>query len=134
VSSLQDAFDHWLGNGKPAYIASEKLLPSQAIGMIREAGGVAAWAHPDWPEGAIRYRPTAETLRTLVDAGLGGIETYYYEHEPEKVEYFRKLAAEYNLVPTGGSDYHGPEVRNVELGSVVVPEESVERLRERARG
>jgi len=133
VSSIEEAFKRWLGNGQPGYIPSEKLAAAEAIDMIRQAGGVASWAHPDWPEGAIRYRPTEDTLRTLVDAGLGGIETYYYEHDPEKVSYFRRLAAQYDLVPTGGSDYHGPEVRDVELGSVVVPEESVERLRQRAR-
>lgn len=133
VRSVEEAFELWLGNGKLAYVPSEKLPPEEAIGMVRRAGGVASWAHPDWPEGAIRYRPTEETLRRLVDAGLGGIETYYYEHTPEAVQRFQGLARQYGLIPTGGSDYHGPEVRDVELGTVTVPEETVERLRERAR-
>ncbi len=131
VGSFEEAFDRWLGMGKPAYVASEKLTAPQAIQMIVGAGGVASWAHPEWPDGPQRIRPTEETLRTLVGAGLGGIEVYYFEHAPETVERFLELARRYDLVPTGGSDYHGLEVRSVELGSVLVPEAAVDGLRER---
>ena len=133
VSTVPEAFDVWLALGKPAYIPSEKLTAAEAIAMIRGAGGVASWAHPEWPDGPQRYRPTEETLRQLVDAGLQAIEVHYFDHTPELAARFMELASRYDLVPTGGSDYHGPEVRDVELGSVDVPEETVGRLRERAR-
>lgn len=133
VASVEEAFDRWLGMGKPGYMPSEKLTAQQAIAMIRDASGVASWAHPEWPDGPRRFRPTEETLRQLVDAGLGGIEVHYYEHTPETSARILALAQRYDLIPTGGSDYHGPEVRDVELGSVAVPEETVGRLRERAR-
>ncbi|HLG73934.1 MAG TPA: PHP domain-containing protein [Chloroflexota bacterium] len=133
VGSVPEAFDKWLAIGKQAYIPSEKLTAAEAIEMIRRAGGVPSWAHPEWPDGPQRYRPTEETLRQLVDAGLQGIEVYYSDHLPEMRARFLDLARKYNLVPTGGSDYHGPEVRDIELGAVEVPEETVARLRERAR-
>ncbi|HEY8694905.1 MAG TPA: PHP domain-containing protein [Chloroflexota bacterium] len=133
VQTFAEAFDRWLGMGQPAYIASEKLAAAQAIDMIRGAGGAASWAHPEWPDGPRRLRPTEETLRQLVDAGLQGIEVYYADHPPEMAARFLDLATRYDLVPTGGSDYHGPEVRDVELGTVDVPEETVARLRELAR-
>ena len=133
IQTFQEAFDRYLGKGCPAYVPSEKLTAAEAIGMINEAGGVASWAHPEWPEGPVRYRPTEETLRQMVDAGLGGIETYYYEHDAAQVARFAGFASQFGLVPTGGSDYHGPEVRNVELGSVTVPDDIVDRLRDRAR-
>ena len=133
VGTFEEAFDKWLGSGKVAYIPSEKLSAAEAIQMIADASGVSSWAHPDWPEGPIRYRPTEETLRPMVEAGLGGLETFYYEHTPEQTARFAALAERYGLIPTGGSDYHGPEVRDVELGSVVVPDDIVDRLRDRAR-
>jgi predicted metal-dependent phosphoesterase TrpH len=133
IASVDEAFERWLGRGKPGYIPSEKLAAEQAIQMIRESGGVASWAHPEWPDGPQRFRPTEDTLRRLVGAGLEGIEVYYYEHTPEVAERFLSLARRYGLVPTGGSDYHGPEVRHVEIGSVDVPEETVELLRARAK-
>ncbi|MHB8618463.1 MAG: PHP domain-containing protein [Chloroflexota bacterium] len=133
VQSVDEAFDRYLGRGQPAYVASEKLSAAEAIGMIDRAGGVASWAHPEWPEGPLRLRPTEETLRALVEAGLGGLEVYYREHDAGMTERFLDLARRYGLIPTGGSDYHGPEVRDVELGAVDVPEATVERLRERAR-
>ncbi len=129
VQTVPEAFDLWLGIGKPAYVASEKLTAQEAIGMIRAAGGVASWAHPEWPDGPHRYRPTEETLRQLMEAGLQAIEVYYFDHSLEMASRFMELAQRYDLIPTGGSDYHGPEVRAVELGSVPVPEETVERLR-----
>jgi len=132
VTSVPEAFDRWLAIGKPGYIASEKLTAEQAIDMIRGAHGVASWAHPEWPDGPHRFRPTEETLRQLVEAGLQGLEGYYSEHTPEMSARFLELTQRYGLTPTGGSDYHGPEVRDIELGSVEVPEETVERLRERA--
>lgn len=133
VTTFAEAFDRWLGMGQPAYIPSEKLTAPQAIDMIRRAGGVASWAHPEWPDGPQRYRPTEETLRQLVEAGLQGIEVYYAGHAPEMAQRFQGLAAQFALVPTGGSDYHGPAVRDVELGAVEVPEETVARLKELAR-
>ncbi|HEX6513587.1 MAG TPA: PHP domain-containing protein [Chloroflexota bacterium] len=133
VQTFAEAFDRWLAIGQPAYIPSEKLTAAQAIDMIRRAGGVASWAHPEWPDGPHRYRPTEETLRQLVEAGLQGIEVYYFDHTPEAAERFLELARRYQLVPTGGSDYHGPEVRPVELGSVDVPEQTVDKLRELSR-
>ncbi|MDE3077157.1 MAG: PHP domain-containing protein, partial [Chloroflexota bacterium] len=133
VASIQEAFDRFLAIGKPAYVASEKLTAGEAIEIILRAGGVASWAHPEWPDGPQRFRPTEATLLELVGAGLAGIEVYYEEHTPEMRQRFLQLAAKYQLVATGGSDYHGPEVRPVELASVEVPEEAVDLLWERAQ-
>jgi predicted metal-dependent phosphoesterase TrpH len=133
VDSVEEAFERWLGRDRPAYIPSARLTAPQAIEMIRDAGGVSSWAHPEWPDGPQRYRPTEDTLRQLVAAGLQGIEVYYHEHTPDVAARFMDLANHYDLVPTGGSDYHGPEVRDVALGSVDVPEETVARLKSLSR-
>ena len=75
-----------------------------------------------------------ETLADLVAAGLDGIEVYYAVYSDEQRDALRDLADRYGLIPTGGSDYHGPgQQEGRELGAAPVPLETVERLRQAAR-
>jgi predicted metal-dependent phosphoesterase TrpH len=125
--SIDDAFDQYLGRGKPAYIPRTQLTPTDCISLVHEAGGVAVLAHPTWIDGVELLLPR------LVEAGLDGIETYYGTYGDETIAWLEGLAREYGLVPTGGSDYHGqPGLAHADLGTVSVPPQYFEELERRA--
>lgn len=115
VATGQEAFERWLGRGKPAFVPRPNFTPHQAIGLIHQAGGMAALAHPG--------KGGAEgLLPTLVEAGLQGLEAFHTDHTPAMVSRYLRLARELGLFATGGSDSHGPTAdRPVEIGSVPVP-------------
>jgi predicted metal-dependent phosphoesterase TrpH len=122
VASVQEAFDLWLGNGKPADVDREKLEPADAIKVVHENGGVVFVAHAifigeDYPA----------ALRQLAHWGADGSETYYKHYTPELVAAHAALAAELGLAASGGSDYHGlgnPDDR--EIGDIPFPDEKVD--------
>lgn len=135
VSSPKEAFDRYLDPGRPAYVHLPRPSAPEVIEMIRGAGGVAALAHPiilgrDDP--AQRLRHIASILPRLRAAGLEGIESYYPEYPPELTRSLVELADATGLVPTGGSDFHGPSPRREGPGGIAVPYVSVERLRAKA--
>jgi|Deesub1362A_J573_1020465.scaffolds.fasta_scaffold03904_4 hypothetical protein len=121
VSSMEEAFLLYIGRDGPAYVERYKLAPSEAVRLIKGAKGLAVLAHPS---------KVIELLPSLVKAGLVGIEARYNDYPEEEVEYLAGLARKYNLVPTGGSDFHGHERSGI--GSVWVPMEWVKRLRDLA--
>jgi predicted metal-dependent phosphoesterase TrpH len=101
ATSVEDAFRQHLSRGRPAYVPREGLGPSDAIKAIRSAGGLASLAH---------YAEATEHLdwvRALVDMGLNGLEVYYRAYDQETVANLHRIATEYRLVTTGGTDYHG---------------------------
>jgi len=100
VSSVEEAFEKLLGQGKPAYVPRYKFLPQEAIALIKEAGGIAVLAHP----GLVKeQRCVAEILKM----GLDGIEVFYPQHTQEEIDYFLHLSRSNKLIITGGSDFHG---------------------------
>lgn len=123
AESVSDAFSRYLTRGKPGYALSEKITPEGAIAAIERAGGVAVLAHP-WST-----KNPREAVARLARAGLAGVECYYGEYERSVQEDLVALAHEFHLLTTGGSDYHGPGMKRVDLGGVFVPPESVDRLR-----
>jgi len=130
VKTLQEAFDHLIGNGGPAYVPRRRLTPPEAIQAIIEAGGVPVLAHPAYSGAA-----AVERMPEFVGYGLRGVEVYYPDHSPEEIEMLLGLCREYGLLVTGGSDFHGPGVEEgAPLGSVHVPLECAERLREAPGG
>jgi hypothetical protein len=102
------------------------LTPAETIRAITEAGGIAVIAHP------AHSGPAAiERIPEFVGYGLRGVEVYYPHHSPDDVERLLGLCREYGLLTTGGSDFHGGGVLGeMALGSVDVPWECLERLRE----
>ena len=134
VGSVDEAFSRFLRRGGPGYVDGQKLLPQEAVSLIKEAGGVPSLAHPIIV-GASDYRLDLDRLLpVMVEAGLEGIEAYYKGYTPEVTAFLFGLASRYRLVPTGGSDFHGGGVvADAELGAVEVPWETVERLRGRQR-
>ena len=124
VADLGEAFDRFLRAGRPGFVPRPHLDPEQGIATIRAAGGVAVLAHP-FSTGDVE-----ETVARLVAARLAGLEVDYGEYDDEARAWLRAIADNWGLVPTGGSDYHGPGFRpGRELGGPAVPLESVERLR-----
>ncbi|HEY7124805.1 MAG TPA: PHP domain-containing protein [Ktedonobacterales bacterium] len=127
ATSVADAFDRYLNRNGPAYIPRYKLAPRDAIRLINSVHGLAVLAHP-------AGLPDLETfLSPLCEADLTGLEVYYGEYSADTVKWLRKLADAYNLIPTGGSDYHGPGIHPTPLGARDVPAESVTRLRRLAQ-
>jgi predicted metal-dependent phosphoesterase TrpH len=132
VRSITDAFDRFIADHGPAYVERMKLTPGEAIALVHRFGGVAAVAHPyDAPD-------VDALVAELAASGLDGVETYYQGYGPPRVNHLRHLAEEFGLIPTGGSDYHGfpmgssASIENTP-GTVYVPDDTVDRLRERAR-
>lgn len=135
VGSVNEAFSRFLRRGGPGYVEGEKLLPQQAVSLIRDARGVASLAHPIIV-GASDYRlDLSRLLPVMAEAGLEGIEAYYKGYTAEITASLLAVASRYRLVPTGGSDFHGGGVvADAELGAVEVPWDIVEWLRARQRG
>jgi len=128
VKTTQEAFDRFIANDGPAYVPRMRLSPPDVIETILDAGGVPVLAHAVHSgKEAVAFIPE------LVSYGLRGLEVYYPNHSPEDIEMLLGLCQEYDLLFTGGTDFHGLAVREGSpLGSLYVPFECVERLREAA--
>ena len=104
VQSTREAFDRLLGDDQPAYVDYDKFSISEGIALLRNCGAVPVWAHPY----LFRGGEVEEVLEELLNAGLMGIEVYHPSHTPKERKNLEALCANYGLLMTGGSDYHGP--------------------------
>jgi predicted metal-dependent phosphoesterase TrpH len=100
VSSIREAFDRFIGEGKPAYAPRSKLTPAEAIALIKAAGGLTVLAHPGLWGGD-------ELIPQLAAWGIVGLEVYTPDHTGEQIGRYRRFAKELGLIATGGSDFHG---------------------------
>lgn len=114
VSTQQEAFDRYLGQGKPAYVSTSWAEMSLAIKWITESGGVAVLAHP------LRYKLTANWMKRLLtafkEAGGQGIEVVTSRINADEIKLIAGYAASFGLAGSKGSDFHNPENQWVELG------------------
>jgi predicted metal-dependent phosphoesterase TrpH len=115
VATYDSAFDTLISKGSPAYVSRVGLAPLEAVELVRAHGGVPALAHPGT---VLRLE---ELLPQLVRAGLGA-------HTPAWTARCIALAREHDLVPTGGSDFHGRGDHGADLGGVFVPPENIAAL------
>ena len=123
VASIDEAFRRYLGSGKPGFVPRPRVSPEDGIALIRSAGGVAVMAHP-FGAGNVEA-----ALARLVPAGLAGLEVEYGEYDASARQTLRDMANRWDLIATGGSDYHGPGVKaGRELGQPNVPMSAVARL------
>ena len=115
AASIADAFERFIAEGRPAYVPRSGSTPAVVVEAIVRSGGLAVIAHP----GTLRDElPFAD----LIDAGLGGLEVYHSSHDTSATARFLNLARRLDLVVTGGSDFHGDDVRYADaLGRVVLP-------------
>lgn len=129
VQSIGEAFDKYIGKGCIAYVPRYRLSPVDATRLIDSANGLPVIAHPLTLPGLPRLR---EWLPELCAAGMVGLETYYGPYTEADERELRDLAHEYSLIPTGGTDFHGPGIHPTPLGGRYVPYEAVERLKAEA--
>jgi predicted metal-dependent phosphoesterase TrpH len=133
VSSIKQAFDKYLAPGGLAYFDKERLTPRRALEMIHESGGLPVLAHPV----QLRTQNDAElerVVKDLADMGLSGLEIIHSDHTPELTEKYTRLADRFALLKTGGSDFHGSNKKDIDLGTAKgrrVPRELMDRLVER---
>lgn len=124
ASSVQDAFDHVVGHGRPAYVPRVGMGPGEAIGAIAAAGGIAVLAHfhaaPSLPG----------VVAELVELGIRGIEVHHRSFGRTLVEEMRTVAARHRLLPSGGTDFHGDECTYAEaIAETWVPDDVAAGLR-----
>ncbi len=124
AESVGDAFDKYLGRGRVGYVPRYKISPEDAVRLIKSARGVPVLAHP-----ADIRQLREELLPALLHAGLQGLECYYGEYDEATVERLLRAAEDFGLLPTGGTDYHGPNMHPTPLGGRYVPQDALDRLR-----
>jgi len=100
IDTYGEAFFRYIGADGPAYVPKYEVKPAEAIELILKNGGIPVLAHP----GII---DRDEFIIELMEYGLMGIEAIHPFHVPEKQLYYENLAKKYNLLITGGSDWHG---------------------------
>jgi hypothetical protein len=130
AGSPEDAFRRLIGDDSPCYVPFPELLPQEAVQWIRDAGGVAVVAHPG--RGFPRGFRWDQAMLELKRQGVQGFEAYYPDYGPLEERYFLALAETLDLVPCGGSDYHGGHKPGQKLGvgrgGLHVPDSALARL------
>lgn len=123
VRSLSEAFDRYIGDHAPCFVHKATLTVSDAVKLVRGAGGVAVLAHP--------HRMVEDAwIPALVEQGVQGIEVYHPDHNSSVTAHYRRLAESRNLIITGGSDCHGlRRVGGPVLGTVPVPYSCLEQIK-----
>ncbi len=123
AANIREAFQRWLGDRGRVHVPKARLPVAEAIALVRQAGGVAAWAHPP-------YDASKDTLHKLRAIGLQAIEVDYPSCRPGRGRELRAWAGDLGLAVTGGSDCHGPMTPPRGLGSCGVTRAELETLRE----
>lgn len=123
VTSVDDAFRRYLGDGKPGHLPRKHVSAAEMIALVNKAGGVCSSAHPGI------YGLEDERLDMLKDMGLKAIEVYHSDHKPSDLIYYLRQCERLGLVPSGGSDFHGQAMKpHVKLGTTGLDEPGYRRL------
>lgn len=123
VGSMKEAFDKYLSDTAPIYVADFKPTPFEIIKLISEAGGIPVLAHP-------MLTGVDELIPQFVQAGLKGIEVYYPNTSETIIEHYAQIARKHNLLSTGGSDAHGEAKKNTFIGRLRIPYGLVEKMKQ----
>ncbi len=130
VATEKEAFDRFISDGGIAYVPKHALAPTDALQLIRDAGGVCVLAHPAMWKG--NDAVPDQLIESMAEQGMGGLEVDHPDHDAEQRARYRALAERLDLVPTGASDCHGARY-DYRLGCETTPLELVDEL-ERRRG
>ena len=136
IKSMNEAFERYIGDHSPHFFPREKVTPVQAVKLILDAGGIPVLAHP------VLYRMSdarlEELLSLLKDAGLQALEAIYSTYSPSEERQMRRLAAKYELLISGGSDFHGSNKPGLDLatgyGKLYIPYEVLKKIKEDTKG
>ena len=114
VSSIQEAFEEWLADGRPAHVERPRLGLVEAVRLVRASGGVPVVAHPL----SLRLEPSRldEAVQEMAEEGVAGLEAVYGRYPPAERAMLSALARRHDLVVTGGSDYHGTYKPDLQVG------------------
>ena len=124
IGSLDQAFEKYLKKGRPAWIPKTKMSALESVELIHQAGGLAVMAHPG-------LNRTDEIIPALVDAGLDGIECFHTKHSTAMAERYLEIAEKYHLLVTGGSDCHGFSKVKPLIGTVKLPYDHVQKMKDK---
>jgi predicted metal-dependent phosphoesterase TrpH len=124
VKNLDEAFDRFLKKNRPAWVPKAKMSALEGVELIQQAGGLAVMAHPG-------LNRSDEIIPALVDAGLDGIECFHTKHSTAMSERYLEIADRHRLLVTGGSDCHGFSKGKPLIGTVKLPYEHVQKMKER---
>lgn len=123
VGSSIEAFDNYIGRNGPAYVEHKKMTPIEVVRLIKSVNGIPVLAHPD------NIANLDNMLKDLKSAGLMGLEVYYGKYTPDIIKKLLGLAKKYDLLTTGGSDYHAfHDERETMIGDIDIPEECIKIL------
>ena len=121
TSSIQEAFDRYIGEGKPCFEPGESFTPEETIDIIHLSGGKAFIAHP-------HLIKKNEVLRDLYEMDFDGIECYYGVFHNGEEKKWLKIAKERGWLVSGGSDFHGTIKPYIQLGTSWVDEDRVKAI------
>jgi 3',5'-nucleoside bisphosphate phosphatase len=125
ATSVADAFDKFIGTGKPGYVEKERFRISEAVSLIRSAGGVTSVAHPSL------YPDHARLVAQVLDSGVDAVEVFHPDVKEADRDMYLNLARFRGKFVTGGSDDHGTVKTSETLGTVKVPEKHIQAILER---
>lgn len=135
IKELSEAFEKYIGDKCPYFVPREKVTPIQAVNLIYRAGGIPVLAHP------LLYHlddsALSALLSSLKSAGLIGVEAIYATHSARDENLVRQIAKRHGLLISGGSDFHGSNKPNIDLGcgkgNLSIPYEILKNLRNRRK-
>ena len=120
VSSVQEAFQKYLGTNGTAYVPKVELSPIDGLKIIKDNGGLAFLAHPKLI--GLNEDEFLNLVREMKEAGLDGLETYYSIFSSEDIKYYEKIAEEFSLIKSAGADFHGANRIGIEIGDNWAPD------------
>ena len=123
VADTREAFDRWLGGGRPGFVPRAGPAPEAVIEIIHRAGGIASLAHP----GKLGLDGR---IPSLAEAGLDAVEAFHPDHDAARVNQYIQIARDLDLLLTGGSDFHGDPAHGRAPGAVTLPAAEFARLRD----
>ncbi|MCP4725448.1 MAG: PHP domain-containing protein [bacterium] len=123
VDSRNEAFDKYLNKDGPVYVEKYRITAQEVIELIHSIGGAAFLAHPG-------INDLEKTIPEIKELGLDGIEIIHPKHNEDQTKRLEALAGKMSLLTTGGSDFHGGEEDENNLGKFYVTEESVNSIRD----
>lgn len=133
--SSQEAYEQYIDYGAKAYVASDKMSPTELLKYVKNVGGIVSIAHPK--SLAMTKERFYDFIKELVPLGLDGIEVYNPHNKVDRIQEYLEICNEFNLIPTVGSDYHGRKNDNIEIGKginnnlCITDYSIVERIKER---
>lgn len=114
IQSMNEAFKYFIGEGKPYYVPRQRLTAKETIELIHRVNGLAVLAHPMLY--GYDQADVTQLIYSLKEIGLDGVECFYSTHQREDTLHLCQVCSNFHLFPTGGSDFHGENKPNLDLG------------------